>query len=128
MSTTAVENVTVDTTEADRELQELQRSAQITSQSVIRTARRSFATLNIVLDAFDIAIGAALEALIQSAFLFAESLAEFAAAETVLGSPRGILLFTMSAVLFYRAVMLQGQRNQITDIIDAGNRIGNIWL
>ena len=120
--------VTVDTTEADRELESLQRSAEITAQSVLRVTRRSYATVSLFARAAGEAINVSLDMLIQSMFLYAEALTAQASAESLLGSPRALLLYGMATLMFYRAMILQGQRSEISETFDTMLTAANIWI
>lgn len=123
-----VEDVTVDTTKAEAQLEAIDRAIELTARSVLTVSRKSFATLSILLGAFGAGIDASLNALVNSAFLFAESFLLFAEAETILGSPRAILLFLTASVLFYRAIVLEGERDEITKTLDAFTQVGMMWF
>ena len=121
-------NYCADTSQADKELDQLQRTAQMTAASVARAVRRSYATLSLFVRSANIAIDASLDLLIQSMFLFSEALATQATAEGFLGSPRALVLFGFSTMMFYRAVMLQGERSDIADAFDNVLTGFNIWI
>lgn len=125
---TGTAKVKVDTEEAQRELDSLKRSAMITAQIAIRTARRGYATLSLFARASGMVIGASLDMLVQSMFLYAEALTAQASAEGVLGSPRALMLYGMATIMFYRAIVLQGQRNEIADAFDTMLTAANIWI
>jgi hypothetical protein len=120
--------ITVDTEEAQRELDSLKRGALITAQTVIRTVRRGYATISLFARASGQAIDLSLDMLVQSMFLYAEALTLQATAEGVLGSPRALLLASMATLMFYRAIVLAGQKSEVTEALDTFLTAGNIWL
>lgn len=121
-------DVTVDISEGMRELASLQRSAEITAQTVLTVTRKSYATVSLFARAAGEAINVSLDMLIQSMFLYAEALTAQATAESLLGSPRAILLFGMATLMFYRAIVLMGQRSEIDDAFDTMLTGMNIWI
>lgn len=106
----------------------MQRSAEITAQTVLTLTRRGYATLSLFTRAAGAAINVSLDLLIQSMFLFAEAITAQATAESFLGSPRALVLYGMGALFFYRATVLQGQRSEITDAFDSLLTASNIWI
>lgn len=123
-----VENIEVDTTKAQAQLEAIDRATQLTAQTVLSVSRKSFATLSILLGAFGAGIDASLNALVDSAFLFAESFLLFAQAKTFLGSPRAVLLFLTASILFYQAIALRGQQSEITKGLDVFTQVGMMWF
>ena len=121
-------NYCADTSEADKELEQLQRTAQMVAASVIRATRRSYATLSLFVRSANIAIDTSLDLLIQSMLLFSEAIATQATAESFLGSPRALVLFGMSTMMFYRAMALRGESSEISDAFDNILTGINIWL
>ena len=127
-SITELDDLTLDTSEAERELAALQRSAEITAQTVLTLTRRGYATLSLFSRAAGQAVSVSLDLLIQSTFLFAEALTAQASAESLLGSPRALLLYGMATLFFYRATVLQGQRSEIDNAFDSLLTAANIWI
>lgn len=121
-------DLTIDASEAERELASLKHSAEITLATALSSVRKGFATISLFTQAAGTAINLSLDMLIQSMLLFGEALSAQATAESFLGSPRALILYGMATVFFYRAVVLQGQRSEITDAFDSIITGASIWL
>lgn len=121
-------NYCADTSQAEEELDSLRRSAIITANLVLRTVRKGYATVSLFARASGDAINLSLDMLVQAMFLYAEALTAQATAETLLGSPRALLLFGLGTLMFYRAIVLQGQKNEITETLDTFLTAGNMWV
>jgi hypothetical protein len=120
--------VTVDTTEAERELDQLQRHTVLVANQTLSTVRKGYTSISLFMEIIGQSVNLALDMLIQSMLMYAESFTLFATAESVVGSPRAILLFSMATMMFYRAVMMRGEADRFTKAFDAGMRIGSLWL
>ena len=126
---TGTAKVTVDTTEAQEDLAQLEQQASVINAQVVRAVRRSYQSLALMLDIFGIAIPTVIQTLASAVFLAAETYMELAAAETitVVGAAKAILTFTMAGLLFYRALSLQEEGRQAENTLNSLIQLHGVW-
>lgn len=119
--TATVHYIDVDTSKAEAELQALEVQAQITGEGVMRGLNKSYMALQLFLDIFHVALPQSIQLMAAGAMMAGQMLADLAAAEAATGilAFKAGLTFTMSAMLFYRGMILQQQASEIEQSINS---------
>jgi hypothetical protein len=126
---TGTAKVDVDTGDAKRELDQLERHADLTAKTVIATTRKGYQSLVLLADIMGETIPMYVNLMASAAFMAAEMFAEIATAETASGYLIGkaAITFGLAAMLFYRGVMLQQQAGEIEDKLNSTYQLVNMW-
>ena len=121
--------VTVDTTEADEQLDQLRVHASMVSKNVMMNVRKGYNSLVLMLDIMGETIPMAVNLAAQALFLAAEGFQTLAFAEsmTVIGAAHAGLLFIMASMLFYRALTIQGEASVIENKLNSSIQLVNMW-
>lgn len=122
--------VTVDTTEAQRELAQLKETADFTAMTVMSTVRKSYQTLRLLGSIFSYVIPLWFDIMATAAIMAGEMFAELAAAETMSGwlAAKAGFTFSISLLMFYRGMQIQQQKTQIEQQLAEAFMLGNIWF
>lgn len=113
--------VAVDTSEAERELEQLRRHAIIAQTSVLEVTKRSTSLLLDVMDLFGYSLGATIELLIGATLMMATAYRSWGQASAVAATAganpllyaKAVLEFSAASIMFYRAFLLQQQKTEM---------------
>ena len=123
-------NLTIDGSEAERELEQLEQHAKFTAQTVVATTRKGYQSLVLLGDIMGYAIPMWFNLMAQAALMAGETFAELAAAETMTGwlAVKSALTFSIALMMFYRAAQLQQQKTEVENKLNSILQLGNLWF
>ncbi len=126
---TEIDDLTIDTTEAQEQLEQLQNHARMVSKTVMRNVRKGFNSLVLMLDIMGETIPMAVNLAAQAIFLAAEGFHQLAFAEslTVVGALHAGLMFVMASMLFYRALTLEREASIIESKLNSSIQLVSMW-
>ena len=115
MSKKCKTDVEVDTTDADKALEQLQTHSEITAKSVMQTVSKSYQSLILVADIMGIAIPEWFNLMAAAVLMAGQTFITLAAAETMTGflAAKAVITFNIAALMFYRAMQLQIARRDV---------------
>lgn len=121
--------VTVDTTEAKDELDQLKIHADITAQSVTTITKKSYTSLILLADIMGIAIPEFFNAMMVGAIMAGEMFVKLAAAETVSGvlAAKAFLTFSAATMMFFRAMIISQQKREVENKLTQTLMLLNTW-
>ena len=113
--------VTVDTSEAQEELDALRMQADITASNVLRDIRQGYSAVTLFLDIFHVVLPESINLLASSLILAGQAIDDLARAETITGwgAAKAVLTFGAASMLFYRALILQQHASEIEQSINS---------
>ena len=110
-----VHYIDVNTEEAEAALNQLEKHAEITGKSVMKTVNRSYQSMILLADIMGIAIPEWFNIMASAAIMAGEMFSTLAAAETVsvtLAWKAGIT-FSIATMMFFRAMQIQQQKSTV---------------
>ena len=104
-----IDGIFLDTSEFEASLEQLDRHAQITSQSVLKEVKRGYSSLMIMAEIFGIAIPQLYHTLYAATIMMATTMQTLATAESFTGVlvAKAAITFTIAGMLFLQAMDIQ---------------------
>ncbi len=123
-------DITVDTTEAQNELKQLQMTNDITAKSVIQTTKKGYQSLILLADLFGVAIPMWFNLMASAAFMAAETFTALAAAETLSGwlVAKSAVTLSLATAMYFRAITLQNQASIAEQKLNTIVQLSNVWM
>lgn len=123
-------DVEVDTRDAQLELDQLRENADFTATSIMSITKKGYQSLRLLGDIFGIAIPMWFDLMATAAIMAGETFAELAAAETASGwlIAKAGVTFSISLMLFYRALTIQQQKTEVENKLNSILILGNLWF
>ena len=114
MSEERITDITVDTTQAEKELEQLRLHSAMTERTVLDTTRKSYEILALSAELFGMAIPIWFSLMAEMAMLAGTMFQELAKAETVSGwlAAKAFVTFAISGMLFYRAMLILQRKSE----------------
>ena len=127
---TEIDDLTVDTTQAQRQLEELRQTSDLTAMAVMRNVRKGYESMILLSDLFNVMIPFYFQLLAQGAFMAGEMFVELGTAEAATGylAAKSVITFSMAALLFYRAAVLKSTGEEAGDKINTLIQLGRTWF
>ena len=115
MSKECETDVKVDTSEADKALEQLQQHSEITSKAVMQTVNKSYQSLILVADIMGIAIPEWFTLMSAAVIMAAQTFVTLATAESLTGflAAKAVITFNIAALMFYRAMQILIARRDV---------------
>lgn len=121
--------VDVDTTEADKALEQLQQHSEITARSVMATVNDSYQTLVLLADIMGVAIPEWFNLMAAATLMAGTMFAELAAAETATGflAAKAVMTFSIATIMFYRAMQIRRQKTEVESKLNSTLMLLQTW-
>jgi hypothetical protein len=125
-----IEELTVDTTQAKRELQQLEHAARMTAATVLDVTKRGYQSITLMMQLLGQQVPMAVEMIAQAAFLVAETLITLASAEAItgIGVIKAGINLAMAYVLFNQAFAISAQAKEITQRANTAVQLMRVWI
>lgn len=125
-----IQNIGVDTSQAYEDLAQLEMQAAVVTASVVKSSRKGYESIALLLDIAGIAIPQTIQLFASAAFLAAETLVQLATAETitVVLAAKAIMTFTMAGILFSRAIFLRGEAMRQQQTLNSLIQLHGVWF
>lgn len=126
---TEIDSISIDTTEAEESLKQLEAHADITAKTIMTTTQKGYNSLVLLADIFGQAIPLWFNLLAQAAFMAGTVFTELAAAETLSGwlAAKAVITFGIATMMFYRAMQLQTTKTEVENKLNSVLQLANIW-
>ena len=121
--------VTVDTTEGDKALDQLEKHAEITVKSIMQGIDKTYQTMVLLGDVFGMVIPELFTILASGAIMAGEMFAELAAAETISGvlAVKAFVTFGLATIMFFRAMQIQQQAREVESSLHSSLMLLQLW-
>ena len=121
--------VTVDTSEADAELDQLRQHADMTAQAVMQGVQKGYTSLVLLADIMGIAIPEWFNLMAGAAMMTGQMFVELAAAETTTGilAIKAGATFAMAAMMFTRAMLIAQERTEVESRLNSVIMLLDRW-
>lgn len=127
--------VHVDTTDAQRELDQLQQHADLTLKTVVSTTRKAYSSMLLMADIMGVAIPEFFSLIGTAVLMSASVIQELAAVEggigAITGNPlliaRAAFTFSLSIMLINRAMLLEQQKTEVESKLNSTIALLNLW-
>ena len=122
--------VKVDTTQAERDLQQLKQHVTMTEVSIMKSTKKVYQSFVLLADVFGYAVPMWFNLLASAAIMAGETFAALAAAETMSGwlAVKSIVTFGIATAMFYRGMILQTQASEAEQKLNSLLQFSNIWM
>ena len=126
---TEIDSITVDTSEMEAALLQLEQHAAITGKTVTNVARKGYRTIALLADIIGRALPLWFSLMAEAAFMAATMFSELAAAETMTGwmAAKAMVTFSIAALMFYRGLEIQAQKSEVETDLNSIMHIANLW-
>lgn len=114
MSEERITDITVDTTQAEKELEQLVMHAKMHEATVLDITRKSYEIIALSAELFGMAIPIWFSLMAEMAMLAGTMFQELAKAETVSGwlAAKAFVTFAIAGMLFYRALLIKQRKSE----------------
>ena len=125
-----LEKLDMDTADAYRDLEALDRAAKMTAASVLSVVKRGYQSMTLMVEVLGGQIPPVFDMVIQSLFLVAETIVTLSAAESLtgVGVLKASIDISMAYVLFVQALTLHRKNQEILDKTNKTLQALRIWM